>query len=310
AAQACARTADNQERPPAVRGARAMFASPALAPSSAPPSTPPASAGLALWTARLLRAEIPVLAQTADALEAMRANEDRVDANSIGELIAGDPLMSLKVLAHAASRRTSRMLTDTETVTAALVMMGITPFFKAFGAQSTVEQWLAGRPLALAGLQLALRRAHRAATFALGFAVFRRDHDAAVIHAAALLHDFAEMLLWCHAPDLALRIQQAQLADPSLRSAVVQCEVLGVDLADLQQSLMKAWRLPELLTRIADDRHAEHPSVRTVTLAVRLSRHSLHGWDNPALPDDVDAIAALLNLSVGATLELVHGIEA
>ena len=287
-----------------------MLASPTFAPFAAPHLAPPAQAGLALWTARLLRAEIPVLALTADALEAMRANEDRVDANSLGEMIAGDPLMSLKVLAHAASRRTSRMLTDTETVTAALVMMGITPFFRAFGAQPTVEQWLAGRPLALAGLQLALRRAHRAATFALGFAVHRRDHDAAVIHASALLHDFAEMLLWCHAPELALRIQQAQLADPGLRSAAVQSEVLGVDLADLQQSLMKAWRLPELLTRIADDRHAEHPSVRTVALAVRLARHSLHGWDNPALPDDIDAIAALLNLSVGATLELVHGIEA
>ena len=85
--------------------------------------------------------------------------------------------------------------------------------------------------------------------------------------------------------------------------------MLGVDLADLQQSLMKAWRLPELLTRISDDRHAEHPSVRTVALAVRLARHSLHGWDNPALPDDIDAIAGLLNLSVGATLELVHEIE-
>ena len=289
-----------------------MLASPALAPAPAPAPhlAAQAQASLARWTARLSRAEIPVLAQTAEALEAMRANEDSVDANSIGEMIADDPLMSLKVLAHAASRRTSRMLTDTETVTAALVMMGITPFFRAFGAQTTVEQPLADRPQALAGLQLALRRAHRAATFALGFAVHRRDHDAAVIHASALLHDFAEMLLWCHAPDLALRIQQAQLVDPQLRSATIQSEVLGVELADLQQALMKAWRLPELLTRISDDRHAEHPSVRTVALAVRLARHSLHGWDNAALPDDIDAIAALLNLSVAATLDLVHEIEA
>ncbi len=272
-------------------------------------SSPVAQAALERWTVRLARAEIPVLAQTADALEAMRANEDGVDANSLGEMIAGDPLMSLKLLAHAASRRTPRMLTETETVTAALVMMGITPFFKTFGAQPTVEQWLAGRPLALAGLQLALRRAHRAATFALGFAVHRRDHDAAVIHAAALLHDFAGMLVWCHAPELALRIEQAQQADPRLRSAALQTAVLGVELADLQQALMKTWRLPELLTRISDDRHAEHPSVRTVSLAVRLSRHSLHGWDDPALPDDIDAIAALLNLSVAATLGLVHEID-
>lgn len=264
---------------------------------------------LAAWTAYFAAAEIPVLDDTAQALEAMRANEDEVDANSLGEMISGDPLMTLKVLAHAASKRTERMVTDTETVTAALVMMGITPFFRDFGPQPTVEQWLAQRPLALEGLNEAMRRAHRGATFALGFAVHRMDHDAAVIHAAALLHDFAEMLVWCHAPDLALRIREKQQADPTLRSSVVQCEILNVDLADLQQSLMKTWRLPELLTRISDDRHAEHASVKTVALAVRLARHSAHGWDNAALPDDIDEIADLLNLSTAATLQLVRDIE-
>ena len=279
-------------------------------PSTLPPLLSRPLADLDAWTAHLAAAEIPVLDETAQALEAMRANEDFVDANSLGEMISADPLMTLKVLAHAATRRSKRMLTDTETVTAALVMMGITPFFRDFGAQPTVEQCLADRPLARDGLQQALRNAHRGATFALGFAVHRRDHDAAVIHAAALLHDFAGMLVWCHAPDLALQIADAQRADPGLRSAAVQQAVLNVDLAELQQSLMKTWQLPELLTRITDDRHAEHPSVKTVALAVRLARHSALGWDNAALPDDIDAIAALLNLSVTATLELVHAIEA
>ena len=279
-------------------------------PSTLPPLLSRPLADLDAWTAHLSAAEIPVLDETAQALEAMRANEDFVDANSLGEMISADPLMTLKVLAHAATRRSKRMVTDTETVTAALVMMGITPFFRDFGAQPTVEQCLADRPLARDGLQQALRNAHRGATFALGFAVHRRDHDAAVIHAAALLHDFAGMLVWCHAPDLALQIADAQRADPGLRSAAVQQAVLNVDLAELQQSLMKTWQLPELLTRITDDRHAEHPSVKTVALAVRLARHSALGWDNAALPDDIDAIAALLNLSVTATLELVHAIEA
>src|SRR2546426_1118557 len=81
-----------------------------------------------------------------------------------------------------------------------------------------------------------LRRAHRAANFALGFAVRRMDHDAAVIHQAALLHDFAEMLLWCHAPALALRIREAQRADSTLRSSVAQLDVLHVELPDLQHA--------------------------------------------------------------------------
>ena len=261
---------------------------------------------LAAWTAHLLGADIPVLAETAEALEALRANEDLVDANSLGELIASDPLMTLKLLAYACTHRSARMVTDTETVIAALVMMGIGPFFRNFGPQPTVEDWLADQPEALAGLQETLRRAHRAANFALGFAVHRMDHDAPVIHAAALLHDFADLLVWCHAPALALAIRAAQEADPTLRSSAAQLAVLHIELPDLQQALMKAWRLPELLVRISDDRHAEHPSVRSVTLALRLARHTAHGWDNPALPDDVAEIAAMLNLSEEATLLLLQ----
>ena len=262
------------------------------------------------WTAHFCTTEIPVLAETAESLEAMRANEDDVDANSIGEMIASDPLMTLKVLAYAATHRNARMVTDTETVTAALVMMGITPFFRAFGPQPTVEQHLASEPEALAGLTAVLQRAHRGARFALDFAVHRMDFDAAVIHEAALLHDFAELLLWCHSPALALQIRDAQRLDPGLRSSAAQRLVLQIELSDLQQSLMKAWRLPELLIRISDDAHTEQANVRNVLLAVRLARHSALGWDNPALPDDVADIAALLNLSPTSTLQLVRGIDA
>lgn len=261
------------------------------------------------WTAHFRTAEIPVLAETAEALEAMRPREDDVDANLIGEMISGDPLMTLKVLAYAATHRGSRMVTDTETVIATLVMMGISPFFRAFGPQPTVQQQLAGEPEALAGLLDTVRRAHRSANFALGFAVHRRDHDAAVIHEAALLHDFAEMLLWCHAPTLALRIRDAQQNNAALRSSAAQREVLNIALPDLQQSLMKSWRLPELLVRISDGAHAQQASVKNVVLAVRLARHSAQGWDNAAIPDDVADVAALLNLSPAAALQLIEQID-
>jgi HD-like signal output (HDOD) protein len=261
------------------------------------------------WTEHFRRAEIPVLAQTAEAIEAMRENEDAVDANGIGEMVSSDPLMTLKVLAYAATHRPARVITDTETVTATLVMMGITPFFRAFGPQPTIEQRLAESPEALEGLNEVIRRAHRGATFALAFAVHRMDPDAPLIHEAALLHDFAEMLLWCHAPALALQIRAAQQADVTLRSAAIQKQVLGIELHDLQQALMKAWRLPEMLRRISDDRHTEQANVRNVLLAVRLARHTALGWDNAALPDDVADIAALLNLSQGSALQFVRSVE-
>lgn len=265
---------------------------------------------LSAWVACFRDAEIPVMADTADALEAMREREDDVDANLIGEMIADDPLMTLKVMAYGAKNRSARVVTEPETVTSTLVMMGISPFFRAFGPQPVLEDLLADRPEALAGLNEVLRRSSRAANFALSFAVHRFDPDAAIIHQAALLHDFAEMLLWCQAPDLALGIRDAQRADPSLRSSTEQLKRLHVDLLDLQHALMLEWRLPDLLVRITDDKHAKQPNVQCVMLGVRLARHTSAGWDNPAIPDDVSDVAHLLNLSSAATLSLLRGLDA
>jgi HD-like signal output (HDOD) protein len=188
-------------------------------------------------------------------------------------------------------------------------MMGIGPFFRAFGPLATVEELLHDEPEALEGLRGVLRRAYRAANFALGFAVHRMDPDAAVIHHAALLHEAAEMLMWCHAPGLLLAIAEAQRSDPTLRSSTVQRAVLHVTLADLQQSLMRAWRLPEMMTRLTDDQHAAHPGAKNVALAIRLARHTAHGWDNAALPDDVRDIGHLLNLSETATRRMLSDID-
>lgn len=263
----------------------------------------------AAWVALWRHALIPILQETAEQIEELRAREDEVDAKMLARVIAQDPLMCLKLLAHVSTHRSARRVTDTETATAALVMMGIGPFFRNFGPQPTIEEALRGRPEALAGLLRVLTRARRAARFALGFAVHRMDNDAEVIHEAALLHDFAEMLLWCHAPDVALEIERRQAADPALRSAVVQRELLNVDLVDLQQALMRAWHLPELLVSISDDHHAQGPKVRNVQLAIRLARHTKDGWKNAAVPDDVVDIAALLNLRPDAVANLLQDLD-
>ncbi len=273
---------------------------------------------LAAWATWFRTAPIPVQADTAAELALMaQAEEARgdVDAHQLADPVGADPLMALKLLSTVAQLRRRPASDDgragPETVTAALVMMGIGPFFRTFAELPTVEALLAERPAALAGLQRVIRRAHRAATFALGFAVHRMDEDAPVLHLAAQLHDFAEMLLWCHAPTLALRIAERQQADPTLRSAVVQKEELHIELAALQQTLMRAWALPELLVRVTNDAEATHPQVRSVALAIRLARHTgdERGWDNPAVPDDLTEIGALLNLSPGATEALVRSID-
>ena len=72
---------------------------------------------------------------------------------------------------------------------------------------------------------------------------------------------------------------------------------------------MKAWQLPELSIRLDDVRHAGNTQVRNVMLAVRLARHTAHGWDNAAVPDDVADIASLLLLGTEPTLHLLREID-
>jgi len=270
-----------------------------------------APATLAAWVARFEPEALPVLDDTAATIAAMRPFEDDVDAHTLGDAIAHDPLLTLKLLAHVARLRGDRGTGDPETVTEALVLLGITPFFRAFGEPATVQQRLAGWPQARAGFERVLERSRRAARFALGFAVHRTDPDAALVHLATLLHDFAELLLWLEAPALMLRLHERQRAEPGLRSADAQRALLNTTAAELQHALMVAWRLPRLLVQIDDDTAAvETVQMRMVRLAIRVARHSAHGWHDPALPDDLRELGALLQLAEPHVLKLLHEIDA
>ncbi len=280
-------------------------------------STPPAPSpylaeplpNLAAWKQYFLDAEIPVLAATSQGLEQLRANEDEVNPGMLAELIENDPFMMIKVLAYVASKRRNNDGTATETITSSLVMMGVAPFFRNFGLQPTVENHLAQQPAALAGVMALIKRAERAAHFATGFAVHRLDTDVEVIRQAAFLHDFSELLMWCYAPTMELEIHAMQRSNPTLRSAALQRFIFNMDLNDLRQELMKEWHFPELLIRISDGKHVDHPIVLNVLLAVRLARHTENGWDNAALPDDFEDISKLLNAPTRVVRGFVYKID-
>src|SRR5690606_32015687 len=113
---------------------------------------------------------------------------------------------------------------------------------------------------------------------------------------AALLHDLAEMLMWCTVPEVTLQLEHMLGCHPGLRSAAAQRAVLGFSFAELQLALARAWRLPQLLQWLMDDTHSEHPRVQTVRHSVALARHSAHGWFDPALPDDYKGLQKVVGL--------------
>jgi HD-like signal output (HDOD) protein len=212
----------------------------------------------------------------------------------IADIVLHDPMMTARVLRFSAAHRGRRQLQDLSTVEHAVMMLGVEPFFHHFAQFDVIEDHL--KPQALLGLLHVVRRAQRASHYALEWATWRCDMNSEEVAVAALLHDLAEMLVWCYAPDQALQVQAMQNADPTMRSTEAQIAVLGFPMNDLQALICRKWELPELLLILMDDAFCEKPRVKNVKLAVDLARHTSHGWENPALPDDFRAIASLMNI--------------
>ncbi|TVT46840.1 MAG: HDOD domain-containing protein [Denitromonas halophila] len=240
---------------------------------------------------------LPVLRRTARDLAAMREQEGRVNGKQITQVILGDPLMTLRVLSHLETHRRQAQNHAITTIDRAVMMIGITPFFRQFEDLPTIEDALADTPAALIGVLGVIGRARRAAHYAREWAIIRHDLDVEEITIAALLHDTADILCWAFAPALTAKAYAMQRADASLRSAAVQREVFGFSANEIQLALAKKWQLPELLIHLMDESSASNPRVRTVALANALARHNAKGWGNAAIPDDLTAIQSLLKLN-------------
>jgi HD-like signal output (HDOD) protein len=249
------------------------------------------------WVEMLVDLRLPVLTHTAAEVERMYQDVDAATPQGIAQVVLHDPLMTVQVLQYLARHRTHHRSADITTIAHALMMLGTSRFLEHFRDQPAIEDRLDSQPVALAGLQRVLLRARHAALYAHDWATLRHDVDPEEVMIAALLHDMAELLLWCYAPILAIEIGERQAFDSMLRSDDVQRSVLGFRLLDLQLELVKAWHLPELLHSLMDETRRNNPRVRMVALAAALARHSAHGWDNAALPDDFNEIAEMLGVS-------------
>ena len=248
------------------------------------------------WIDFFSKAEMPVLRKTLRQLEEARSKIDRINGRDIAAIVLPDPLMSIRVLAYIQPFISKRLHSDITNIGNAIMMQGIEPFFKNIGEPPTIEAMLKNEPQALLGVLQVIRRSQRASRYAHLWAVERYELNIEEVTLAALLHDIAEILIWCFFPKQAVIIRSRLQADKALRSMNVQKEVLGFYLYELKLGLCSVMHLPELIMTLMDQNNAELPRVLNVLLAVNLARHSADGWANAALPDDFSAIQKLLRI--------------
>lgn len=256
----------------------------------------PEAEGLGHWVATLTRADLPVLKQTARDLAALREDDRRLNTSSIAGVIARDPIMTVKLLRYLQQHKHKKQIAEVVQIEQALLMLGIESFFNKVPSSLLVEDMLKPHIAALPPALRAVHRSHRASEYAMDWAARLRDLHYEEVRIAALLHDIAEILMWCFAPQPMLEIRATQQKDKALRSHDVQRQVLGFTLLELQRELVAQWGLPQLLSTLMDDSCANQTRVRNVVLAVNLARHSANGWDDAALPDDFNEIGELLRM--------------
>ncbi|GAB4121676.1 MAG: hypothetical protein Fur0026_13500 [Sideroxydans sp.] len=261
--------------------------------------------GLAGWGAFLSSADIPVLRQTARELDALRQDASTLSARKVADVIAADPMLTAKLLRYLQQHKRRSQTSEVVQVEQALLMLGVEAFYDKVPARPNVQDTMQGQTNALIELLHVVHRSHRASEYARDWAIRLNDMHYEEVRIAALLHDLAEMLLWCYAPHDMLKIRALQQQDKTLRSRAVQEQVLGFNSSDLQKMLVKEWDLPQLLLDLMDDTNAGKPRVRNVTLAVNLARHSANGWNDAALPDDYRDMGALLRIPPADAMALV-----
>lgn len=265
----------------------------------------------------LAHQDIPVLRQTSKQLATVRESADSVNAKRLAAVVLGDPLMTMKLIAHLQAIRHRSQNHDITTIDRAIMMLGVLPFFEAFSDAPTLEHILSNQPAALIGALQVIARARKAAHLARDWAIARHDLDVDEITVAALLAEAPELVCWTFAPALMTRVKRLQMADRDLRSSVAFSAVFGIEKSELQIGLVNAWNMPALLMTLLDAEHADNPRVRNVKLANNFARHLAHGWDDPALPDDIDEIERLLHINreqlllrLGTPAEHTHRFQA
>lgn len=257
------------------------------------------------WVTFLSNTEIPVLKQTLRDLHALQENEDNASALGVSLIIARDPLMTALLLRYLQSHKRRSQTNEVLETEQALLMLGLEPFFKQVVPAVSVEEILGSHTNALIAALRVVHRSHRASSYAFDWAVRMRDLHFEEVRVAALLRDLAEILMWCFAPADMLKVKAMQDQDKSMRSGTAQEQVFGFRLKALQTELVKEWKLPVLLLHLMDSETGHQQRVQNVVLADRLARHSAHGWDDAALPDDYRDIAALLNMKIEDVKEIV-----
>lgn len=100
------------------------------------------------WIEVMSAAQLPVLGQTLRQITKLRADEENVRPRDLSQVVLHDPLMALRVLRFLKERPSARAATEITTIEHAIMMLGVSPFFRTFTRLRSLDTELASNRLA------------------------------------------------------------------------------------------------------------------------------------------------------------------
>ncbi len=255
---------------------------------------------LQTWVKKLSTQSMPVLNAVVMEINKLSGSEE-ADANRLAEIILKDPNLTSHVLKVANSVQYNYSRVSVNTVSRAVVMIGLKGMRAICISLLVLESLLKNKPKERV-LQLIAQGFH-AATQARKL-IDRIDQQAGEeVFVAALLFNLGEMAYWA-SEEIDENNHKMMSDDPIERKEAMDA-ILGASFKSITLELAKNWSLSETLVQALFP--SAHPSekIRAVITGERLSRAALHGWESPQVAKVLGEVAQLANLSEEQSLKLV-----
>lgn len=258
--------------------------------------------GLKYWVAKLKTQNTPVLGDVIIQLNAI-TGDDQANFNQMSELILRDANLTSHVLRVANSVQYNYGKTHINTVSRAIVLIGLKGMRAVCISLLIIDTLLVGQSKERI-LQLMAQGFH-AGTQARNLLSKSDDEAESAEEAfiAGLLFNLGEMAFWSLEP--ANGDTEALLSSDVRVKKRAMDSLLGTSFKAMTKSLAVTWQLGDTLIEALNNPECPSEKAKAVILGERISRAALYGWDSLQLKKVLGEVTTFTHVSQDDALALI-----
>ncbi len=254
------------------------------------------------WVRRISEEEMPIFGHTVQQVVTV-AGDEKAPAADLARVVLQDASMTARVLKLANSVYYNPHEQQISTVSRAVIVLGFNAVRSMCLSIALVDSFVEGA--ARDRLTHELARAIHAAVQARTVAIARGDGSPEEVFIATLLYRLGDLAFWCFSGEAGERLDKL-MRQPGYSSEEAEEEVLGFRLKQLTTSLVKGWRINELLSATLNHPQAAGSRGKNITLCHELAGAAEQGWETPQVKELTQQLAELTGQPEKAVAQNLH----